>query len=109
MADFIVSYVSGPAPDRPDEQFRRELARRTERLLAKAQFSTGMGEPLSDVAENLVELTSGPCELVDVVQHLQAAAAPASAYIPPASEFSTLAAEIYAQHRRAWDILRASA
>jgi hypothetical protein len=81
----------------------------TERLLEQANFATGLGEPLSQVAGDLVELTDGPSELADVVQHLQAAAAPASAYIPPTSQFTTLAAEIYAHHRRAWDAWRASA
>jgi hypothetical protein len=109
MRDFMVSHVSGPAPDRPDERFRHDLAVATERLLEQANFATGLGEPLSQVAGDLVELTDGPTELAHVVQHLQAAAAPASAYIPPASQFTTLAAEIYAHHRRAWDAWRASA
>jgi hypothetical protein len=109
MRDILVSRVSGPAPDRPDERFRQELALATERLLEQAHFATGLGEPLSQVAGNLVELTDGPAELADVVRHLQAAAAPASAYIPPASQFAALAAEIHAHHRRAWDALRASA
>jgi len=108
MRDFIVSRVTGPAPDGPEQRFRRELEVATERLLEQAHFETGLGEPLSQVAGDLVELTAGPADLADVIHHLQAAAAPASAYIPPASQFSSLAAEIYSQHRRARDAWRAS-
>jgi hypothetical protein len=109
MRDFIVSHVTGSAPEEPDEQFRRDLAVSTERLLERALFATGLGEPLSQVADELVELTAGRANLADVVHHLQAAAAPASAYIPPASQFGSLAAEIYSHHRLARETWRGSA
>jgi hypothetical protein len=108
MKDFVESYASGPFPDGPDQQFDRDLGRATERLLENAHFATGLGEPLSEVAGDLVALTNGRAILGDVVRHLQAAAAPASAFIPPASDFAGLAAEIYDFHRRARYARRAS-
>jgi hypothetical protein len=108
MKDFIVSFASGPFPDGPDQQFDRDLSRATERLLENAHFATGLGEPLSQVAGDLVALTDGRATRGDVVRHLQAAAAPASAYIPPASDFEALAVEIQDFHRRARHARKAS-
>jgi hypothetical protein len=107
--DYITSEVHGAAPHDPDEPGRQALAVVTEGLLNAANFPTGLGEPLSDVAYLLVILTENGGDLADVIQHLQAFAAPASAYIPPAAQFSALAAAILGLHRRTRDASAASA
>ena len=108
-SDYIVSVQHGPIPPDPADPAREALARATAEVLRRARFVTGLGEPLWEVASVLVVLTENGRQLADVVAHPQALASPASAYIPPAAQFTALASAIVTLHREARDATDASA
>lgn len=108
-SDNIVSVRRGPVPPDPAEPARHALAAATSEVLRAANFVTGLGEPLDEVSYVLVLLTENGGQLADVVQHLQAFAAPASSCIPRAEQFASLATAIIKLHSEARDASDASA
>lgn len=108
-SDYIISVRHGPVPPDPDEPARCALAAATADLLRNAGFITGLGEPLNEVGYLLALLTENGGQLADVVQHLQALAAPASAYDPPPEQFASLGAAIITLHTESRDATDASA
>lgn len=102
-SDYIISVQHGPVPPDPDDASRHALAAATADLLRNAGFITGLGEPLIEMGYSLALLTESGGQLADVVQHLQAFAAPAGAYIPPAEQFAPLAAAIITLHKESRD------
>ena len=95
-----VSLQHGPVPPDREDLARHALAALTAEVFRKAGFVTGLGKPLNEVGYLLALLTENGGQLVDVVQHLQAFAAPASAYIPPAEQFASVAAAIITLHEQ---------
>jgi hypothetical protein len=81
--DDVVHAVDGP--DESDLAQLRERENRVAAVLEQARFVTGLGEPLDLLAGDLVAVLDSGGGLADIVRNLQASAAPASSYVPPAS------------------------
>ena len=79
-----------------DPEWVRLRERRVEQVLRRANFAAHLGESLAQVAGDLVALLDGGGGTAGVVRSLQAAAAPAGSYIPPAEQSTALAAAVVA-------------
>lgn len=96
MSDDIVHAVGGPNESELAQLRTRET--RVAAVLERAGFVTSLGEPLALLAGDLVAVLDGGGGVADIVRNLQAAAAPASSYVPPAERFAAVADAIVAAY-----------